>query len=63
MDESITFSSQEGVNVNADIGLSFHIDPLLAPHCTCGSASPICSLADGYVRNSVREAFNDSPRA
>jgi hypothetical protein len=30
-DESITFSSEEGVNVNADIGLSFHIDPSLAP--------------------------------
>src|ERR1700685_2577073 len=26
-DESITFSSEEGVNVNADIGLSFHIEP------------------------------------
>src|SRR6185503_13483871 len=25
-DESITFSSVEGVNVNADIGMSFHID-------------------------------------
>src|SRR5450432_3921266 len=24
MDESITFSSSEGVNVNADVGLSFH---------------------------------------
>src|SRR5215471_3126508 len=31
VDESITFSSNEGVNVNADIGLSFHIDPTLAP--------------------------------
>ena len=30
-DESITFSSSEGVNVNADIGLSFHIEPGLAP--------------------------------
>ena len=32
VDESITFSSQEGVNVTADIGLSVHIDPALAPH-------------------------------
>src|SRR5205814_214166 len=30
IDESITFSSTEGVNINADIGLSFHIDPLMA---------------------------------
>src|SRR5262245_38896617 len=32
VDESITFSSAEGVNINSDIGLSFHIDPALAPH-------------------------------
>ncbi|MDB4998255.1 MAG: band 7 protein, partial [Myxococcaceae bacterium] len=31
VDESITFSSAEGVNVNGDIGLSFHIEPTLAP--------------------------------
>src|SRR5690348_6845897 len=31
-DESITFSSQEGVNINADVGLSFHIERSLAPH-------------------------------
>src|SRR6266511_3013367 len=31
-DDSITFSSQEGVNINADIGLSFHIEPAMAPH-------------------------------
>src|SRR5260370_42420131 len=31
VDESITFSSSEGVNISADIGLSFHIDPTLAP--------------------------------
>ena len=32
IDESITFSSSEGVNVNADVSLSFHIEPNLAPH-------------------------------
>src|SRR5579862_8159186 len=31
VDESITFSSGEGVNISADIGLSFHIEPTLAP--------------------------------
>ena len=59
-DESITFSSQEGVNVNADIGLSFHIDPSLAPHLYLRFRQPdLLVLADGYVRNAVREAFND----
>jgi regulator of protease activity HflC (stomatin/prohibitin superfamily) len=59
-DESITFSSQEGVNINADIGLSFHIEPTLAPHLYLRFRQPnLLLLADGYVRNAVREAFND----
>jgi regulator of protease activity HflC (stomatin/prohibitin superfamily) len=59
-DESITFSSQEGVNVNADIGLSFHIEASLAPHLYLRFRQPdLLVLADGYVRNAVREAFND----
>lgn len=58
-DESITFSSAEGVNINSDIGLSFHIDPSLAPHLYLRFRQPnLMLLADGYVRNAVREAFN-----
>jgi regulator of protease activity HflC (stomatin/prohibitin superfamily) len=58
-DESITFSSGEGVNINCDIGLSFHIDPSLAPHLYLRFRQPnLMLLADGYVRNAVREAFN-----
>lgn len=61
VDESITFSSEEGVNVNADIGLSFHIDPSYAPHLYLRYRQPdLIRLADGYVRNAVREAFNDA---
>src|SRR6185312_12566776 len=30
-DESITFSSAEGANINADVGLSFHIEASKAP--------------------------------
>src|SRR5262249_19570393 len=60
VDESITFSSQEGLNINADIGLSFHIEPSLAPHLYLRFRQPnLLLLADGYVRNSVRESFND----
>ncbi|HVU04160.1 MAG TPA: prohibitin family protein, partial [Polyangiaceae bacterium] len=58
-DESITFSSAEGVNINSDIGLSFHIEPSLAPHLYLRFRQPnLMLLADGYVRNAVREAFN-----
>jgi regulator of protease activity HflC (stomatin/prohibitin superfamily) len=60
-DESITFSSGEGVNINSDIGLSFHIEPSLAPHLYLRFRQPdLMILADGYVRNAVREAFNVS---
>jgi regulator of protease activity HflC (stomatin/prohibitin superfamily) len=60
VDESITFSSSEGVNVNADIGLSFHIEPSLAPRLYGRfRQNDMLELADGYVRNTVREAFND----
>ena len=60
VDESITFSSSEGVNVNADVGLSFHIEPTLVPRLYARfRQNNLSLLADGYVRNTVREAFND----
>jgi regulator of protease activity HflC (stomatin/prohibitin superfamily) len=59
-DESITFSSSEGVNVNSDIGLSFHIEPALAPKLYGRfRLNDLEKLSDGYMRNTVREAFND----
>ncbi|MGD0675011.1 MAG: SPFH domain-containing protein [Polyangiaceae bacterium] len=59
-DESITLSSSEGVNINADVGLSFHIEPSLAPRLYSRfRLSDLMVLADGYMRNTVREAFND----
>jgi regulator of protease activity HflC (stomatin/prohibitin superfamily) len=60
-DDSITFSSSEGVNINADVGLSFHIDPPKAPHLYMRfRENNLVRLANGYVRNAVREAFNDT---
>jgi regulator of protease activity HflC (stomatin/prohibitin superfamily) len=59
-DESMTFSSEEGVNVNADVGLSFHIDPSLAPKLYGRfRLNDLEKLADGYMHNTVREAFNE----
>jgi regulator of protease activity HflC (stomatin/prohibitin superfamily) len=61
VDESITFSSAEGVNMSADIGLSFHIEPTLAPRLYGRfRLNDLSILSDGYMRNTVREAFNDS---
>jgi regulator of protease activity HflC (stomatin/prohibitin superfamily) len=60
IDESITFSSTEGVNINADIGLSFHIEPAMAPKLYGRfRQNNMLALADGYMRNAVREAFNE----
>jgi regulator of protease activity HflC (stomatin/prohibitin superfamily) len=60
IDESITFSSSEGVNVNADVGLSFHIRPDLAPRLYAKfRQNDMIALAYGYMRNTVREAFNE----
>lgn len=59
-DESITFSSSEGVSINVDIGLSFHIEPSLAPKLYGRfRLNDLAKLSDGYMRNTVREAFND----
>jgi len=60
VDESLTFSSSEGVNINADVGLSFHIDPPMAPKLYARfRQNDLMELANGYIRNAVREAFNE----
>jgi regulator of protease activity HflC (stomatin/prohibitin superfamily) len=60
-DESITFASQEGVSVNADVGLAFHIDADKAPRLYGRFRQrDVLVLAHGYVRNVVREAINET---
>lgn len=58
VDESITFSSIEGVNATADVGFSFHIDPAQAPHLYARfRQTDMRELAYGYMRNVIRESF------
>lgn len=60
VDESLTFSSIEGVNANADVGFSFHIDPQQAPHLYARfRQNDMRELAYGYMRNVLREAFSE----
>lgn len=60
VDESITFSSIEGVNANADVGFSFHIDPQQAPHLYARfRQNDMRELAYGYMRNVLRESFSE----
>jgi regulator of protease activity HflC (stomatin/prohibitin superfamily) len=60
-DESISFASSEGVSVNADVGLAFHIDPAKVPQLYARfRQANLNVLAHGYVRNVVREAINEA---
>ncbi len=60
VDESLSFSSAEGVNISADIALSFRIDPALAPKLFAKfRQNDLQMLAHTYMRNTVREAFNE----
>ena len=59
-DESITFASSEGVTVNADVGLAFHVEAQRAPRLYARFRQrDVLILAHGYVRNVVREALNE----
>ncbi|MBK6530830.1 MAG: hypothetical protein IPF99_14825 [Deltaproteobacteria bacterium] len=59
-DESITFASSEGVSVNADVGLAFHVEAQRAPRLYARFRQrDVLVLAHGYVRNVVREALNE----
>ena len=59
-DESLTFASAEGVTINADVGLAFHINADKAPRLYARFRErDITVLAHGYVRNVVREALSE----
>ena len=59
VDESLTFSSSEGVVVNCDVGLAFRIDPKKAPQIYMKfKERDLLVLGHGYIRNAVRESFN-----
>jgi regulator of protease activity HflC (stomatin/prohibitin superfamily) len=59
IDESITFSSAEGVVIGSDIGLAFRIKPERAPNIYLKFRQPdLQIMCNTYIRNAVREAFN-----
>ena len=60
VDESMTFSSNEGAMVNTDVGFAFHIDPKAAPRLYDRFRTvDLVHLANTYIRNEVRDAFNE----
>lgn len=61
VDESITFSSREGVTVSSDVALSYHVDSAHAGRLyTRFRTTDLVQLTNGYVRNLVRDALNES---
>jgi regulator of protease activity HflC (stomatin/prohibitin superfamily) len=59
-DESITFSSREGVTVSSDVALSYHVDAAHAGRMyTRFRQVDLNVLTHGYVRNLVRDVLNE----
>lgn len=55
--ESITFQTKEGLNVNADIGISFHVDPTKVTTVFQKYRKGIEEISNTYLRNMVRDAL------
>lgn len=56
--DSITFQTKEGLNVNADIGISYHIDPTKVAAVFQKYRKGINEISDIYLHNMVRDALN-----
>jgi regulator of protease activity HflC (stomatin/prohibitin superfamily) len=64
-DESISFTSQEGVNISADVGFAYHIDAnrvgrIYTRFRADVGDGDLSRLSHGYIRNIVREALNEA---
>lgn len=56
-DESITFQTVEGMEVGADVGISYHIDPKKVSNIFQKYRKGITEITDIYLRNMVRGTF------
>lgn len=55
--EAISFQTREGLNVTADIGISYHIDPDKVTTVFQKYRKGISEISDIYLRNIVRDAL------
>lgn len=58
-DESITFNSVEGMQVNADVGITLHIDPDKTPLLFQKYRLGIDEIIFTYIHNMVRDSLNE----
>lgn len=56
-DESITFQTKEGLSVNADIGITYHIQADKVTNVFQKYRKGINEISDVYLRNMVRDAL------
>lgn len=56
-DDSITFQTREGLNVNADIGISYHVDPKRVSIVFQKYRKGIEEISNLYLHNMVRDAL------
>lgn len=56
-DESISFQTKEGMVVNADVGISYHIDPKKVSLVFQKYRRGIDEITDTFLRNMVRDAL------
>ena len=60
VDESISFQSKEGMSVNTDIGITYHVDPAKATLLFQTYRRGIEEITDIYIRNMIRNALVDN---
>src|SRR5271163_213169 len=58
IDESITFNSIEGTQVNADVAITYFFDPHDVPEIFVKFRAKPDILTDGYIHNRVRDFLN-----
>lgn len=60
-DQSITFTSKDSLTINADVSVSYELDAAKVPDFYVKfRADKIEEFTDGYLRNVVRNAFNEA---
>lgn len=57
-DESLTFQTIEGLSVNADFGISYHVDPTKVTVLFQKYRRGLDEITDTFLRNMVRDALN-----
>lgn len=57
VDESISFQTQEGLEVNADVGISYHIDPNKVSAVFQKYRRGVDEITDTFLRNMVRDSL------